>query len=113
MFDWQRYLSTLFRVKFLNGLTETDWGTIPIAINPNFYELPHQITIYLEHNDQYHHQIAIPTNKFIFSSIRNDSTGEVVPNVVFHRRNFDYTEMVEVEERLRKFFEFKFNKYLL
>ena len=86
-------------MKFLNGLTETDWGTISIAINPNFYELSHQITIYLEHNDQNHHQIPIPTDKFIFSSVRNDSTGEVDSNVVFRRSNSNYTEMVEVEER--------------
>ena len=92
-------LSTLFPVKFLNGLTESDWGIISIAINPNFYELPHQITIYLKHNDQKHHQIAIPINKFIFSPIKNDSTGEVVPNVVFRRRCSDYTEMVKVEDR--------------
>ena len=92
-------LSTLFRVKFLNGLTESDWGTIPIAINPNFYELPHSITVYLEHNNQNHHQIAIPINKFIFSSIRNDSTSEVIPNVVLRRRCSDYMEMVEVKER--------------
>ncbi|CAO2826130.1 unnamed protein product [Amaranthus hypochondriacus] len=91
------------RVIFLNGLTESDWGTFPIPINnPNLYKLPHLITVYLERNDQNYHQTTIPINKFMFSSIKNHVTGEIVPNYVFRKRNSDYTtEMVEVEEMER------------
>ena len=83
----------LFRVKSFNGVIKTDWGTI--QMNPNFDKLPHAITIDPERNQNNRRQITIPINKFAFWSIKNDSTGEVIPNLVLRRKNSDYMKMVE------------------